>query len=205
VLPTDAPRRRLRRLGAVWLLALAGCAGRSGPPEPGSAQGVPPDLRGVRVMVLPVQDIVGVEGDPDAEIAFGLSDRAPTVGWILPARLEEVLARAPGMATRVRGLPVGAFFGAEVRRVGDPLYGELRRLAALSDATVALIPLRASAEPQPAGYAVRFTTAAIHAETGRVLWFGVVEGEAHPAGDPRALASAVDRLAATLLWYTRPR
>jgi hypothetical protein len=105
------------------------------------------------------------------------------------------------MATRVRGLPVGTFEAAEVERVGDPLYGELRRLGTLVAADVALVPVRASAEPADADVAVRLSVAVIHLVSGRVLWFGVVEGSGHPPDDPRGLASAVDRLARTLLWY----
>lgn len=155
-------------------------------------------------MVLPVQDVRGVAGDADAELGFGLRDRGSTVTWILPDRLEEALARAPGLDTRVHGLAVGAFSAAEVRRVGDPLYGELRRLAALVDAEAALLPVSAAAVTVPGqGTAVRFAVAVVEVRTGRVLWFGVAEGGHHPTGDPRGLASAVDVLARTLLWFGR--
>lgn len=187
---------------AAALLACAACAGRTSPPEPGTSRGSPPDLRGASVMVLPVQAVHEVGGDADAELSFGLTDRRAGVTWIFPARLEEALSRAPALDTRVRGLSVGTFSQAEVRRVGDPLYGELRRLAELVDAEVALLPLSAVAVTVPdGGTSVRFTVATVHVRTGRVLWFGVVEGEPHPAGDPRGLASAVDTLARTLLWF----
>ncbi len=198
-------RKDLGRAGLVVLaLVGAGCAGRTAPPEPGTAQGTPPDLRGRRVMVLPVQDVRGVVGDVDAELAFGLRDRGSSVTWILPPRLEEVLERAPGLDTRVRGLAVGTFSVAEVRRVGDPLYGELRRLAVLVDAEAALLPVTAEAVSLGGiGTAVRFSAAVVDIRTGTVLWFGVVEGGHHPPDDPRGLASAVDVLARTLLWFAR--
>jgi hypothetical protein len=174
--------------------------GRAAAPEPGTSQGTPPDLRGSRVMVLPVQDVRGVDGDPDAELAFGLRDRGPEVTWIFPARLQAVLDRSPGMS-RIRGLPVGVFSTAEVRRIGDPLYGELRRLGAMVDGDVALIPLMTVAQPADSlGVRVRASAAVIHVRTGQVLWFGMVEGDAHEVSDPGALASAVDALARTLLW-----
>jgi hypothetical protein len=198
-------RKGLVRGGLIALVLMgSGCAGQAAPPEPGTSQGAPPDLRGRRVMVLPVQDIRGVVGDADAELAFGLRGRGSSVDWILPDRLEGALARAPGLDTRVHGLAVGAFSAAEVRRVGDPLYGELRRLAALVDAEAALLPVWAEAVTVPGeGTAVRFAVAVVDVRTGRVLWFGVAEGGHHPVGDPRGLASAVDALARTLLWYGR--
>ncbi|HKJ02757.1 MAG TPA: hypothetical protein VJ997_09890 [Longimicrobiales bacterium] len=154
------------------------------------------------MMVFPFQDARGVDGDADAEIAFGLRDRGPEVTWIFPTRLQEVLDRSPGMS-RIRGLPVGVFSTGEVRRVGDPLYGELRRLGALVDGEVALIPLVVAAQPADSlGVAVRVSAAVIHVRTGRVLWFGMVEGDHHETADPATLASAVDVLARTLLWYS---
>ena len=154
----------------------------------------------MRVMVLPVQQVAGLEGNADAELAFGLEGRGAEVEWILPDRVQRMLDRSPGMDARTRGLPVAQFLQAEVRRVGDPLYGQLRRMAALVDADVVFLPVRAAAEPAVGGGAVvRLHTALIDVRTGRVVWFGVEEGNAHEAGDPRALASAVDVLARRLL------
>jgi hypothetical protein len=152
-------------------------------------------------MVLPFQDAAGLSGDADSELAFGLESRGRGVTWILPPRLQEVMDRSPGLDTRIRGLPVGMFSSAEVRRVGDPLYGDLRRLAALVDAEVALLPVRAWVDTGAEGSRLRMSTALIHVRTGRVLWFGVVEGDVRDPATPAALASVVDVLARTLLWY----
>jgi hypothetical protein len=159
-------------------------------------------LRGTRVLLLPVQQATGIVGDPDAELAFGLQDRGRDVEWILPAEVEEVLARSPGISANTRGLPVGAFAMAEVNRVGDPLYGELRRMAVLVNAEAILLPVRAYTEVAE-GHSPRILMMAtlIEPRTGRVLWFSIAEGDAFPPGDPRGLASAVDQLARTLLWY----
>jgi hypothetical protein len=153
-------------------------------------------------MVLPIQQNMGVRGDPDAEITFGLQDRDVEVTWIMPAEIEERMSRSPGVRVATRGLPVGQFLTAEVRRVGDPLLGELRRLAALVHADTVLLPVQASLEAEPgADPTVHFWTAIIEARTGRVLWLEVLDGEVRPATDPRGLASAVDRLARSILWY----
>ena len=184
------------------VLLVSACGGSTPPPAAGTSVGSPPDLRGTRVLVLPTQQILGVSGDPDAELAFGLRDRTRAVTWVLADELDEVLARSPGINASPRGLPVAHFLQAEVRRIGDPLYGELRRIAALVDADAVLLPVLAALttgvgeDPR-----VNWSVALIEVTTGRVHWFGIVEGGAYPAGDPRGLASSVDRLARTLLWY----
>jgi len=184
------------------MLALTACGGSAPPPGPGTTSGSPPDLRGRRVMVLPVQQVVGIRGDPDAEVAFGLGERDVEVTWIFAAEIQEALSRAPGVRAGVRGLPVGQFMTSEVRRVGDPLYGELRRLGSLVDAEAALIPVQASLVVEPgASPTVRFWTALIEVRTGRVLWFSVLDGQAFAPEDPRGLASAVDVVTRSLLWY----
>lgn len=150
-------------------------------------------------MVLPAQGVDGVAGDADAEIAFALRERGPQVSWIFPAELRALLARNPGVAVRLDALPVGIFRQAQVKRIGDPLYGELRRLAALSDAAVALIPIDVRARSQGAAAAgVEITAAAIDARLGAVLWFGVV-ASADAAGGAPHLTSAADALARALL------
>lgn len=201
-MPRRLPPARLTAVGALLALAFSGCARKAEPPSPGTSQGTPPDLRGSRVLVLPVQQNRGVPGNPDAELAFGLQERGQGVTWVLPKDLEQALSTSPGMDVSIHAMPVGMFAGGEVRRVGDPLYGQLRRLSALTDASVALIPLRALAMADPDGtVAVQVWATLIHVRTGRVLWFGVVEGDRTAPDDPRGLASAMDKLARTLLWY----
>ena len=198
-----------RVLVAFAALALAGCGGSTPAPEPGQNRGFPPDLRGRRVILLPVQQVLGVAGDPDAELAFVLTDRGNEIDWVMADEVDAMLTRSPALQTRTRGLPVGVFLQAEVERVGDPLFGQLRRMAGLADAEAILIPVLASfeaSEPLPGAIdpptpRVRFTATIIEPRTGRVVWFGIEEGGDFPQGDPRGLASAVENLARTLLWY----
>jgi hypothetical protein len=200
----------MRHLGAwavvlLVVVPLAGCIHRHAPPPgPGTSQGTPPDLRGVSVMVFPVQRTSGVSGDVDDEVAFGLRSRGVGVDWIFPPELQKALDRSPNLDSRIKGLPVAEFGGAEVRRVGDPLYGELRRLAALVNGQAAFIPLTAVAVRDPSGgFAVEMAATLIDVRSGRVLWFGVVKGDVRQTDGPAVLASAADVLARTLLWYER--
>jgi hypothetical protein len=93
------------------------------------------------------------------------------------------------------------FLQAEVRRIGDPLFGQLRRLAALADGRLALIPIavrhRADTPERPG--AIEVVATLLDATSGDVFWFGVVEGVPGGGADPRALASAADALARRLL------
>lgn len=186
------------------LVGLAACGSRtSPPPEPGSSRGVPPDLRGRTVMLYPVQQLLGVPGDADAELFFGLGSRSSEVSWVPPAELDRALARSPALQARTRGLPVGQFLAAEVLRIGDPLFGEVYRLSALVNAQAAFLPVRAELvrNPDEDDPRVRITVALVETRTGRVGWFAILEGDPHPENDPRLLASAVDEVARSLLWY----
>lgn len=201
---------RARHLGAwavvlLVVVPLTGCIHRHAPPPgPGTSQGTPPDLRGASVMVFPVQRASGVTGDVDAEVAFALRSRGVGVHWIFPPQLQKALDRSPNLDSRIQGLPVAEFGEAEVRRIGDPLYGELRRLAALVNGQVAFIPLTAAAVRDPSGgFAVEMAATLIDIRSGRVLWFGVVKGDVRQTNGPGVLASAADVLARTLLWYER--
>ena len=203
----DVQRVRAVRASSALLVAsiLSACGGNPPPPQPGDSRGFPPDLRGSRVMLLPTQIVVGVAGDPDAELAFTLRDRAREVEWVFPDEVDEVLARSPAMRASSTGLPVGLFLQAEVERVGDPLYGELRRLASLVDAEAILLPVQASFEANQAIEGspprVRIAMALIEPRTGRVLWYTIEEGGDFSQGDPGGLASAVEAVARALFWY----
>src|SRR5690606_14203223 len=136
-----AHRRRV--LVLRLLVVLAGCGSRTAPPpEPGTQRGMPPDLRGRTAMVLPVQQDLGVPGDLDAELLFGLRSRGADIAWVEPEALDRALRRSPSLSARTRGLPVGQFLAAEVLRIGDPPFGELFRLSSLVNAQAAVLPMQ---------------------------------------------------------------
>ena len=195
----------LRAALVLLAVVVSGCAGTSAPPAPGQSRGVPPDLRGRTVILLPVQQNLGVRGDVDAEIRFSFTDLGREVEWVFEDDVQEILDRTPGMDTRTRGLPVSIFDQAEVDRVGDPLYGQLRRMSALVEADAILIPLTATFQPNETIVnglpRVRITATLVEPRTGRVMWYGIEEGGDFDQSDPRALASAVEALASTVFWY----
>ena len=156
-------------------------------------------------MVFPVQIQSGIRDNADSEIAFAFRERSDEVDWVFPDEFEAALARAPGMQSRVTGLPVGLFLRTEVDRVGDPLYGQLRRLGEMTSAEVAFIPvaLRVGTDEVGGGSTVEIVSTILDVRSGRVLWFGVVAGRPGPTADFASVASAVETLAATLLWFGR--
>jgi len=156
-------------------------------------------------MVYPVQIQQGVPGDVDAEIAFAFRERGSEMDWVFPEELRATLARAPVVQSTVDRLAVSVFLGAEVDRVGDPLYGQIRRLAELVNSDIALIPVtvRVGAEGAAGVSVVEIVSAILDVRTGRVLWSAVLAGRPGPVADFGSVASAVEKLTETLLWYVR--
>ncbi|MGQ0813449.1 MAG: hypothetical protein ACT4O1_03190, partial [Gemmatimonadota bacterium] len=111
--------------------------------------------------------------------------------WLLPETIDRTLARSPGLNIDPRALAVGSFQRAQVKRIGDPLFGDLARLAAVLSAHVALIPVAAEFLGASADSAVlNIATAVIDPTDGDVLWFGVIAGTEKGAGKDVAIASA---------------
>ena len=188
--------------GMAWVLPavllVTSCGPPPAPPGPGEARGMVPDLSGYTVMVLPIQQKYGVPGDMtvDPELAHALRARGTTVTWVFPPEIDEILQRSPGVRVQTHGLPVQIFKQAEVNRIGDPLFGSMLRLGGLTGADIALIPveLRYGTEG-----AYILSVALVGVRTGRVSFYGVLEGQAGAADDPAALASVTEVVARTIL------
>lgn len=147
-------------------------------------------------MVLPFQLREGAVADADAELAFALETRGSAVEWILPGEIRAALRASPALDAPLEGLPVDVFLRTEVDRLGDPVYGVLRRLGAVTGADLALLPVavvhHAAADAVAPG--VRVYAALMDVRTGRVVWYGV-EAASGEAGDAGVLAAAMDALA----------
>lgn len=185
----------------------ASCGGRHAAPVAGEYVGAVPDLMGRTVMVLPAQIVDGVPKPVDPEIQFALEEHGEGINWVMPDEIRRHVERTPGTDMKVDALPVGMFLRGEVERVGDPLYGYIRRLGAVTDADVAVIPIqvryRRATEEQ--GSAVEIVTTVIDVITGRVYWTGVVDGDEGPADDLGTLASTANNLARHLAWSSEVR
>lgn len=207
-------------LRAVLLLlvltALSACGLRSASelPEPGFSRGGVPDLRGERVLVLPLQLRHGGHDDAERELLFALESRGPTVDWLGPAELRDRAERSPELAVDLDRLPVERFLQGDLERIGDPLFGYLYRLGALENSSYALIPVRIRDRPVTDGEEGEGTpgtaegsgmataelhTALVRVRTGHVLWYGVTDGRAAMPGDLGATASTAEALARRIL------
>jgi hypothetical protein len=204
-----------RRLVAAVIL-LCACSARPAPPTADEAQPPFPDTGGRTVLLLPVQAVIPLIGmpaaaDPDAppaalgadmlaaleaELAYWLTERAPRTRWVLPDDVVRAAERSASLDVRPRQLPVRDFLRARLQSIGDPLYGDLRRLGVLTDSRLALLPVGAVwiAEQGGAGR-VHMAAALIDTVGGAVLWYGVVAGTAGPRDDVAVAASAAESLA----------
>ena len=163
----------LRALALLGLLTL-GCARKVEPPVANQSP-APPRLGG-SVLLLPVQS--PGQDKLDAELAYWLPESAPQVKWVLPAAIDRTLSRNPGMGIKPRELDVSAFRRAQVKRIGDPLFGDLRRLAAIFDTRLALVPVGAGARTTADGKpTLEVALALIDTSFGDVLWYGIVGAE----------------------------
>jgi hypothetical protein len=200
--------------GAAVLVVFAGCAARVALPSADAGQRPFPDMGGRTVMLLPVQGAVplvalpaAAEREPvplsdgeraalEAELAYWLPEQARRIRWVLPATIERAALRSPLLELRVRDLAVGDFQRARLETIGDPLYGELRRISALMDARPALLPVGAVWIPETGGTGrVHLAVALIDTFGGDVIWYGVVAGSPAAHGDATAVASTAQALA----------
>jgi hypothetical protein len=188
-------------------LVLVSCGGPKAPPPVPTAESAPA-LRGASVMLFPVQNGFVPSADAnarhfpadreavDAEIAYWLQQGAPQTEWLLPEAIDRILARSPTLNIKPRALAVGVFQRAQVRRIGDPLFGDLARLAAVTSAQIALVPVAAEFIGSSADSAVlNIATAVIDPTDGDVLWFGVIAGTEPGAGSGAGIASAAQAFA----------
>ena len=86
---------------------------------------------------------------------------------------------------------------------GDPLFGQLLRLGALTNSDIALIPVAIGSGAQCVGgtSVVEIAATIVNVRTGQVIWFGVVAGRPSSVADFGSVASAAEAFAETLLWY----
>ncbi|HSJ31145.1 MAG TPA: hypothetical protein VK933_06895 [Longimicrobiales bacterium] len=207
----------MKAAAIVVVFMLAGCASSPAPPAADTAQQPFPDIGGQRVMMLPVQQVVPAISPPatadttrpmlalsseslravEAELAYWLPEQAPRVRWVLPDAIERAVQGSAALdGITVRDLPVRDFQRSRLQSIGDPLYGDLRRVAVVTDARLALLPIGAVWIPETTGAGrVHLAAALIDTMGGRVLWYGVAASSPGERDDPAVAASAARALA----------
>jgi hypothetical protein len=180
---------------SMVLVAMA-CGGKGGDGEP-AAPPPAPDLRGVRVMLLPVQ--VPGPAALDPELAFWLGDRAPSTDWVLPAELQAAADRAPAWRLRLNTIQrLTRDVGGGQRVLVDPLYGALRQLGAMVDSDYAVVPMATTERTDSLGLELAVVMAVVDIRGGRVLWLHTVRSRGNPDRES-AVASVAEQVARSLV------
>ena len=195
----------MKRL-TVFLLTLAACAQTQRPAPKATSTPNAPSLAGAAVLVLPVQGgtIPGADATMhhwpadrtalDAEIAYWLKQNSKT-RWFLSDQIDRALERSPGLDVQPRQMAVGIFQRGMVERIGDPLFGDIRKLAAVFDANIALLPVGAEYVGATRETAKLQIATALVAMDADVKWFGIIEGTEPGVDSQAAVASAAQAFA----------
>jgi len=130
----------------------------------------------------------------DAEIAYWLKQNNKT-RWFLGDQIDRALERSPGLDVHPRELAVGIFQRGMVERIGDPLFGDIRKLAAVFDANVAVLPVGAEYVGASRETARLQIATALIAMDADVKWFGIIEGTESGVDSQAAIASAAQAFA----------
>lgn len=204
--------RRLRfflLVAVSAVLGFSGCGGGGvipGRTGPVSSYGGLPDLSGIAVLVFPVQSVVGRSSAADVgrELQFAFNEAGLGDRWVLEDELRRQVDRSPQVNVDLDQLPIGHFLQREVRRVGDPLFGQFRRLSALADTRYVFVPIVVRFEEDEVDHEVGqwgLTGTVVEGTSGRVLWFGTLMASPGRADSPSALAE----LAAYVVQRLAPR
>jgi hypothetical protein len=193
------------------LAATVACGGGGAEPMPTPGFGV---LSGQTVLVLPVQYVQRVPGgwvggaanaqdaarSADMEITFALHELGGRATWVTPEQQMEELSRRPSVEVfpYLLSADEARQQGGSLRHIRDPLYGEIRMLAALFDARYAVWPMEFFYEQdrEGGGGHLAIRTFVVDARAGTVVWYGLVRGDGtQPPASPGALAAAAQTFA----------
>ncbi|OGT96719.1 MAG: hypothetical protein A3I79_00060 [Gemmatimonadetes bacterium RIFCSPLOWO2_02_FULL_71_11] len=192
----------------MMAVTMAGCGGRS------SARVAPEDPIGsVPVAPLPTAGFAGgptllltvgglIIGDsasplPDLEarrtalleaaytaLDTALRRDARDVHWMGLGEQRRVARRAPTLTLEPDRLTTAYLVGRTVQGVPDPLWAELRTLAGLTGARMAVAPAAARITGRPGAYIVSYVLVVVDTRVGQVVWRSRSTGS--PAATPEA-------------------
>ncbi len=188
-------QRMIRQLTAVLGLSLAGCAGSQTEEDlaPVSLPLPTPVIAGRQVALFPLTlvatdpalgwgEAVGsrerAKQRADSVIEEFLLERAPEAEWILPQRLRNAAAQAPGMLTDPDKMGTALLRAEGIEQIPDPLRSQLRNLIGVAGDRYALVPAVLTFAPTPEGRgAAELTLVLVDVRFGNVAWRSVAAGE----------------------------
>lgn len=188
---------------------------------------VPTVPNGVPAVMFPVQSTAPTPGGAfvggmaneretidlfNAELEFAFGEEEGAASWALGPQVESRLERNPMIKVDPRRL---AYHGLlrepeSHSQIYEPLHTQLRQVAALFDARIVILPLTvwyrqpteqerlAATDEEPALGRAVLLAAVIDVRRSRVLWHGIIEGDAAEATSRSTLTTLALRVAGYL-------
>jgi hypothetical protein len=127
----------------------------------------------------------------DSVVGAILTERGPEVKWVLPPELRRIARRSPTVAPDPDRMGQSLLRAKGIKQLSDPLRGDLRSLAALTNGRFVMVPAALSFVPDSkAPIRAELVLVLVDARTGRVFWRTVTWGV---GGSPaEALSRALD-------------
>lgn len=195
------------------LLAVPACAHKPSatvPQDPVSAVSVAPlpvgSLAGSSALVLAVGGIVfgdsvqaleaqrtGLLAAANAILDTALRRDAREVTWEGLPEQRRLTRRNPNLNIDPDRLPTSYLVGTRVAQTPEPLWSDIRMLAALVNARFAIVPAAVRIAGTPGAFTASYVLVAVDARTGVVVWRGRSDGHGitPEAALARAAAAAV--------------
>jgi hypothetical protein len=195
---------------AWWLIGVVSCGG-SAPAETGPAPAAPlptAGLAGQQVAVFPLtllvtddalpwRDAVGVRraalARADSLLLEALQERAPEVTWISPEQLRRAARRGAGTFADPDQMATALLRSPSLRRLPEPLWSQMRQLAAVAGDRYVMVPAALVFVPGTADLGrAELTVALADVRSGEIGWRTVANAEASEPWD--ALRRAIHTL-----------
>ncbi len=199
-------RNAMMLLAVVPAVSCRGHAARTQPQDPIEAipQGPLPvgSLAGSHALLLTVggmvfgDSVLALEAQQtalldaaNAALDTALRRDAREVTWDGLPEQRHTVRRNPTFDIDPDRLPTSYLVGGRVQQVPDPLWSDIRTLAALANARYAIVPAAARIGGAPEAYRASYVLVIVDARTGAVLWRGRTDG-GRAATPAQALARA---------------
>lgn len=172
-------------MGTVALMGLVACSAPAQTPKvaPAPALLLAP-LAGQPIPVLPITYVVADSGvspqlpaglQPrlawaDSLVGEALLGRGPEVSWLLPEELRRIARRAPGTVSNPDRMGQALLRSDGLKRIPDPLFSQLRSLAAMSNARQVMVPAAVRFTRVAEGVRAEVVLVLADARSGALLW-----------------------------------
>lgn len=128
----------------------------------------------------------------DSLIGEVLQMRGPEVTWLLGDELRRIARRAPGTINDPDKMGQAMLRADGLKRIPDPLFSQLRMLAALTNGRQVMVPAAVRFQSAPGGVRAEVVLVLADARSGALLWRSTPFAIA--ATPSAALAAAVARV-----------